>query len=177
MGGPFLIYDVNVASSSHGPQGSSLPPCNFDPSNVDHDDDVMFLDESDPTPKTNILIVPSKLIVQKKNYDALRKFQDSWATKPPWIELCLSSNGSIHTVKCKMCSEVEGKDKIFIVKWDSLCKHVGWKKAKKNIGTNVIKGDWYHFKDASMPRTINCLFLTTKEMLVPNLQMGWQERT
>jgi hypothetical protein len=76
-----------------------------------------------------------------------------------------------------MCSEVEGKDKIFIVKWDSLCKHVGWKKAKKNIGTNVIKGDWYHFKDASMPRTINCLFLTTKEMLVPNLQMGWQERT
>jgi hypothetical protein len=42
---------------------------------------------------------------------------------------------------------VEGKDKIFIAKWDSLCKHVGRKKVKKNIGTNVKKGDWYHFKD------------------------------
>jgi hypothetical protein len=42
---------------------------------------------------------------------------------------------------------VEGKDQIFIIKWDSLCKHVGRKKAKRNIGTNVKKRDWYHFKD------------------------------
>jgi hypothetical protein len=63
VGGPLLIYDPNVVSSSRGLQRSSLPlfsPCNFDPSNVDHDDDVMFLDEFDPTHKIDLFIVPSK---------------------------------------------------------------------------------------------------------------------
>jgi len=46
-------------------------PCNFNPSNGDHDDDddddddVMSLDESGPTPKMDLLVVPSKLTVQK----------------------------------------------------------------------------------------------------------------
>jgi hypothetical protein len=91
-----LIFDLNV-TSSHGFQGSSPPlfsPCNFDLSNVDHDDDVMSLDEFDPTLETNLLIVPSKLTIQKKNYDASKNFQDSWATKVPWAEFCLLSQTS-----------------------------------------------------------------------------------
>ncbi len=36
-----------------------------------------------------------------------------------------------------MCNEVQGKDKIFIAKWDSLYKHVGKKKANKNFITNL----------------------------------------
>jgi hypothetical protein len=64
-----------------------------------------------------------------------------------WVELCLGSNGNLHTIKCRICSEVEGKDKIFATKLDSLCKHVGQNKAERNIGNNVKKGDWYHFKD------------------------------
>jgi len=64
VGGPLLIYDPNVASPSHRLHRSSLllfSPCNFDPSNVDDDDDVMSLDEFDPTPKIDLFIVPSKL--------------------------------------------------------------------------------------------------------------------
>jgi hypothetical protein len=45
-----------------------------------------------------------------------------------------------------MCSKVEGKDKIFDVKWDSLCKHVGQRKTNKNIGINVKNGYWYYSK-------------------------------
>jgi hypothetical protein len=41
---------------------------------------------------------------------------------------------------------VEGKE-ILATKWDSFCKHASWKKVGRNIGTNVKKGDWYHFKD------------------------------
>jgi hypothetical protein len=80
-------------SSSHGPQGSSPPlssPCNSDPSNVDHDDDVMSLDECNTTPETNLPIVPSKLTFYKNNNDAFRDFQDFWATKLSWVEFCLS---------------------------------------------------------------------------------------
>jgi len=71
MGEPLLISNPNVASSFHGLQRSSLlmfSPCNSNPSNGDHDDDVMSLDESNPTPKIDLHVVPSKLIVpQKKN--------------------------------------------------------------------------------------------------------------
>jgi hypothetical protein len=71
---------------------------------------------------------------------------------------------------------VEEKDKIFIAKWDSLYKHVGRKKVKRNIGTNVKKGIGIILKIASMPRTINCLLHATREMLLPDLQMGWPKR-
>jgi len=49
--------------------------------------------------------------------------------------------------QCRICSKVERKDKMFAIKLDSLYKHVGRSKAKRNIGTNVKKGDWYHFKE------------------------------
>jgi hypothetical protein len=117
VGGPLLIFDPNVMCSSHGFQRSSPPlfsPCNCDLSNVGHDDDVMSLDESNPTLETNLLVVPFKLTINKKNYDASKK-----------------------DVKCKMCNEVEGKDKVFAAKWDSLCKHVAKRKAKKNFITNL----------------------------------------
>jgi hypothetical protein len=48
-------------------------PCNSNLSNVNHDDDVMFLYESNPTLETNLPIIPSKLTIQKKNFDALKK--------------------------------------------------------------------------------------------------------
>jgi hypothetical protein len=89
---------------------------NSNPSNGDHHDDVMSLDESNPTPKIDLPIVPSKLIVQKNNYDVFRKFQDFWATKLLWAKFCLGSNGSLHTIKCRIYSEVEKKDKIIFVK-------------------------------------------------------------
>jgi exoribonuclease II len=41
---------------------------------------------------------------------------------------------------------VEGKDEVLSIKWDSLAKHVGCKKPKNDIGTNVKKGDWYYSK-------------------------------
>jgi len=84
--GPFLISIPNVDFSSYGIQRSSLPlfsPCNSNPSNVDHDDDVMSLDEFNPILEINIPAISSKLIVKKKNYDASKKIQDSLVTKLP----------------------------------------------------------------------------------------------
>jgi Rad3-related DNA helicase len=40
---------------------------------------------------------------------------------------------------------VEANDKLFAIKWDSLCKHVGCKKTQKNIGS-MKKGEWYYTK-------------------------------
>ncbi len=35
--------------------------------------------------------------------------------------------------------EVERKNKIFVVKWNSLCKHVGHQKVLKNMGLRCEK--------------------------------------
>jgi hypothetical protein len=75
---PLLIFYPNVASSFHGPQGSSPPlfsPCNFNPSNGDHDDDVMSLDECNPIPKIDLHVIPSKLTIQKKIMMFLKKIK------------------------------------------------------------------------------------------------------
>jgi hypothetical protein len=81
-----INFYLNGASFSHGLQGSSPPlfsPCNYDPSNIDHDDNAISLDEFDPHLEIDLPIVPSKLIIHKKNYDAFRRFQDSWVIKLP----------------------------------------------------------------------------------------------
>jgi hypothetical protein len=116
MGGPLLIFDPSGVSFFHGLQRSSLllfSLCNYDLSDVDHDDDVMFLYELDLALEIDLPIVPSKLIVHTKNYDAFRKFQDSWPIKLPWVEFCLGSNVNLHIIKCSVCSEVEGFNNVF----------------------------------------------------------------
>jgi hypothetical protein len=44
---------------------------------------------------------------------------DSWATKLPYSWLSIRSNGSLHVIKCRLSNELEGKDKLFVPKWDS----------------------------------------------------------
>jgi heme-degrading monooxygenase HmoA len=51
-------------------------------------------------------------------------------------------DGFVHTVKCKICSKVETKDKILATKWDSLHKHVDWRKIDIPI-QGVKKKEWY----------------------------------
>jgi len=98
------------------------------------------------------------------------KFQDSWVAKVPSAKLCVRSNGNLHTVKCKICSEEKKKDKLLLPKWDFLCKHAGRKKTKKNIRTNVKKGHWYYSEDYKHAKN-HKLLLTIMNLLLPKLQM------
>ncbi len=71
----------------------------------------------------------------------------------------------LHNVKCNICSQVEGKDKLFGLKWDALCKHIGRKKTNKNIGL-VKKGEWYYMKSCKHVKnhvelaSCNCQIIT-----------------
>jgi hypothetical protein len=78
VGGPFVIPTSDKTFSSHGLTFPSSPPlfssCSFDPSNVDHIEDVpMPLNESSPSVKDDKRIQP-KVNIKKKNYDAIKKF-------------------------------------------------------------------------------------------------------
>jgi hypothetical protein len=75
------------------------------------------------------------------NYDATKKFKDSLVAKLPWTKLCVRLTVNLHIIKCKICNEVEGKDKLMFHKWDYFLKHANHKKVEKYVGTNLKKRD------------------------------------
>ena len=87
--------------------------------------------------------VPTTTKGPKKNYDAQRKFQDTWAARLPWAEISRGSDGLFEYVKCTVCSEITGKAKILAPKWDTLTKHGGKRKATRNMPNGVKKGQWF----------------------------------
>ncbi len=125
---PLLIGDYNGAFFSHNPFTSSFPLFSFgtfDLINLDNDDVMFFRKSVTPLeegwPNAHLLekglhTIKSKLGIKKWNYDTTIKFQDSWVVKLPWTKLCVRSNCSLHTVKCRICNEVERKDKVLFVK-------------------------------------------------------------
>jgi hypothetical protein len=54
----------------------------------------------------------------------------------------LGRDGCVTQVRCKVCSEVEGREKLLVPKIDSFWKHVGKRRALTSIGT-VKQGDHY----------------------------------
>ena len=79
---------------------------------------------------------------RRRSYEGNQHFQDSWAAKLPWAESVLGANGSVAQVKCQICSDVEGREKLLVPKIDGLWKHAGIRRALANFG-NVRKGDFY----------------------------------
>ena len=80
---------------------------------------------------------------RRKNYDSNRHFQDSWAAKLPWAEAVVGVDGSITQVRCKVCSDVEGREKLLVPKIDSLYKHAGRRRALADMG-KVRRGEYYY---------------------------------
>ena len=79
---------------------------------------------------------------KKQSYEMNRHFQDSWAARLPWAESVLGRDGRVAQVRCKICTEVEGREKLLVPKLDSLWKHAGRRKALVDFG-KVKKGDHY----------------------------------
>jgi hypothetical protein len=74
---------------------------------------VMSLNEPSTTLEVDFSIVPFKPKLGNEIMMPQKDF-DSWVAKVPWAKLCLGSNGDLHIIKCRACSEVEGKDKLLV---------------------------------------------------------------
>jgi len=83
----------------------------------------------------------------KKSYDHSRKFLLEWVAKLPWAESVLATNVVLHNVRCKVYTTIDKKPCLLVPKWDTLMKHEGRRKAKKDLlKLNVKKGEWYNRK-------------------------------
>jgi len=112
------------------------------------DEETMFVLSDDDFEKVPTAPLPNP-ILRRKQYEASRKFQETWAARLPWVEMTRSEDGLIEGVKCLICSAVERRNKLLKAKHDTLTKHAGRRKALKDIKGVAKKGDWYYTKDCA----------------------------
>ncbi len=82
-------------------------------------------------------------------------------------------DGTLHTVKYRVCIKVEKKNKILVVKWDSFCKHASRQKVVRNVGSDVKKRIGFTPRFVSMLITSykKHLHLIARRLLMPNWHM------
>lgn len=92
------------------------------------------------------LDVSTLKVKKNQSYDLTQKFQVEWVVKMPWVELQVDSNGCGKYVKCKICFQVDHKNKLLAPKWDFFQKHASHRKVDFFL-KGVKKGEWYIIKD------------------------------
>ncbi|KAG0572981.1 hypothetical protein KC19_VG138700 [Ceratodon purpureus] len=89
----------------------------------------------------------------KRSYESSRRFQESWATKMPSAELHRGPDGLYETVLCLSCTSIRGQITTLAAKWDTLQKHAGKRKAKKDMPRIGVKeGQWFMDKNCKHAR-------------------------
>jgi hypothetical protein len=62
---------------------------------------------------------------REPKWELIYIFQNVWVAKLPWAKVVLGANGKMIMVRCKICTNVENQEKLFMPKFDGLYKHVG----------------------------------------------------
>jgi hypothetical protein len=57
----------------------------------------------------------------------------------PRTEGIMSIDGCLHMVRCRACSIVNGRDRLLAPKWNTLYKHKGQFKAKRDMPWKGLK--------------------------------------
>jgi hypothetical protein len=80
---------------------------------------------------------------KRKTYELNWHFQELWAAKGPWAKAVVGVDGCITHVRCKICTNVEGREKLLVPKIDSLMKHAGRRRAAVDM-EKMKHGECYY---------------------------------
>ncbi len=96
----------------------------------------------------DLVLAQEKVAVTKKKkkaYGMNRHFQDTWVIKLLWAKSVMGSNDKVVKVWCKVCSFIDGKDKLLVAKFDFLWKHARRRKTLV-VMSRVKVGEHYFLK-------------------------------
>jgi hypothetical protein len=108
---------------------------------------------------------------RRQSYKQNHHWQDSWAAKLPWAESVLGRDGSVMQVRCRICSEVEGHEKLLAPKIDGLWKHAGHHRALTTFGS-VKKGEHYFLATNQHVKNEKCYFARVGDSIVLQVARG-----
>jgi hypothetical protein len=114
-------------------------------------DCVLLNSLSTPAPEPHIVVLDLAIASplydlarkRRREYDLNRHFYDHWVAKMPWVEVVIEASRQVIQVRCKICLEVERREKLLVPKIDSLYKQAGRRRALANIG-KVKRGEYYY---------------------------------
>jgi hypothetical protein len=133
--------------------------------------DVVLLDP--------VVALPSHELAKKrkKGYELNRHFQDSWAAKFPWAEAVVDVDGRITQVRCKVCSDVERREKLLVPKIDSLWKQVRRRKALVDMA-KVKRGEYYYLGSNQHVKNERVYYAKGGETILQKLEarVVWERR-
>jgi hypothetical protein len=69
------------------------------------------------------------------------------SSKTLGLQKCHGPDGEYHSVKCILCTEVTGREKLLAPKWDTIQKHAGRRKTKKDLPHLGIKKGEFHVSE------------------------------
>jgi len=73
---------------------------------------------------------PTQKNCKKMEWELNWVFQEVWITKLPWVEAMVGCDGKLNMVHYKLCSELDGREKLLVIKFDNLQKHASRRKCK-----------------------------------------------
>lgn len=88
-------------------------------------------------------------VLRRRQYEASRRFQDTWPAKLPWAEMVVKGDGQICQVKCLICSAIQRRIKLLLPKWDTLTKHAGRRRADRDIPGVAKSGEYYYSRNCA----------------------------
>jgi hypothetical protein len=123
-----------------------------------------FVGETTPQP-TIVVGDPTKLNEPKKKKPKKAKweiniiYQDRWGIRFVWSELVCIADGKMRMVQCKIYSQIEGREKLLVLKLDSLIKHSSFRKCLVTrpriiIGEIFLSPSNIHVKNGKVYETI-----------------------
>ncbi len=74
----------------------------------------------------------------KLKWELNKVYQDKWATRFSWFEAGCQKDGKMNMVRCNICIDIEGKEKLLVPKLDSI-KHFGLRKCIKARPRIVVR--------------------------------------
>jgi hypothetical protein len=110
-----------------------------------------------------------RILEMRSRYDTNRQFQDHWATRLPWVEPELDSDGVLVAVKCIVCSVVNGKPKLIVPKWGNLEKHIGKRRALLDLPKKGLKKGQTYWETNNKHVKNMALFVSRKPQSVLEL--------
>jgi hypothetical protein len=116
----------------------------------------MLFDESPPIIFCEDLT--QKNLKKRKLYEGAKKFQNVSITKLPWVKFMIDDKGLMQQIMCKICSYVEGKEKLIVPKLNSLLQHASHRKCK--ISMLEIDASFYYYNEDYVHAKNECAFTT-----------------
>jgi hypothetical protein len=96
--------------------------------NIDKDQKslMLLLDKNiDKDKEIQLIVVNLEKKHKKCKWELIHMFEEVWVAKLPWAKNVVGCDGKLSMIYYKVCNEIDGREKLLVLRFNNLWKHVG----------------------------------------------------